>query len=130
MPTSIFQHSQFLRHKASLYQGQIIQVCLASSLLSPNLSPQAVLARELSTLGYQRVVTQFDDDVGTYNSANGQLILPTIEATFTAATQTLSWSSAFVLVGDIMAAIINELPPINKPPGQSYTYRITLKELL
>ena len=128
MAASITQHSDFLKHKANLYQGHIVRVCLASILLSPNTLPEEVLAAELTN--YTRVVTHFYNGAGTYNAANNTLTFPAIVATFTALAQPLEWQSVFVLVGDKVAAIIREIPPIELLPGQSYTYRITLRELL
>lgn len=125
MTTTIFQHSDLLRHKASLYQRQTVSVCLSSALLSPNTPTQAVLDSEL--IGYTRFVTTFENDAGSYNEASGILSFPTIEATFTVS---LEWQSVFILIGDIVAAIIQEIPPVQILPGQSHTYRITLRELL
>lgn len=130
MVATAAQHRNLLQRKAELlYQGQTAQVCLSNVALTSETTIDEILASELpQENGYARFLVTIPANAGSYDSTTKELSLPPLNATFIATGGFLQWQSAFVLINDSVATIINEDAPVQLLSGQPYNYQITIRE--
>ncbi len=93
------QNLDLLQQKIRLlYRAKTARVCLSSQSLAFDSTPETAFSSELLPInGYQRIKSALADTDPT--KIGSSLELPAIRASFTASSGTLTWQSAFVILG-------------------------------
>jgi hypothetical protein len=111
------------------YEGKTINVMLCNVSTTGYNSESTVAqwqAQEITTTGYSRFSVALGS--GSYNSTTNRYEVPSVLATFSATTATLTYDTVIIYVtGETyIHSLITENPNIVLSPGQTQSYSITL----
>jgi hypothetical protein len=118
------------RQAALCFEGYTYKVFLVQNVNSYTAEDTAALweADELTSTGYAAVTGTLA--TGSYEANNARYEIPQIQATFTAGTGGMSYSSICLKLGTetYLHSVITETPTITLLEGQSKTYTIQLAQ--
>jgi len=128
--TTTISSKELERQAALVFEGETLKVMLCEAGQSDYTAENSVAdwqSVELSGDGYAR----FSEEIGTgeYSALDGAYLLPVIDASFTA-TGAYSYDRVVLYIDGATYphSVLVESPNIVLQPGQTQTYRITLRQ--